>query len=86
MLHLQRNQVADLHKQKLFFSHIFSIVDQLPGLSISRLANVEDFFNVNKFFKCKYKREYKQLFINYICVVCYLKLRFIASPVLQCRI
>ena len=56
MLHLQRNQVADLHKKKLFFFHIFGIV---PGLSISRLANVEDFFNVNKFFKCKYKREYK---------------------------
>ena len=26
----------------------------------SRLANVEDFFNRNIFFKCKYKCEYKQ--------------------------
>ena len=25
----------------------------IPGFSISRLANVEDFFNVNIFFKCK---------------------------------
>ena len=28
----------------------------IPGFSISRLANVEDFFNVNIFFKCKYVR------------------------------
>ena len=26
----------------------------IPGFSISRLANVEDFFNVNIFFKYKY--------------------------------
>ena len=26
---------------------------QLPGFSIGRLANVENFFNVNTFFKCK---------------------------------
>ena len=31
------------------FSHIFAIANQLPGFSISRLANVEDFFNVNIF-------------------------------------
>ena len=34
-------------------SHSFAIATQLPGFSISRLANVEDFFNVNIFFKCK---------------------------------
>ena len=33
----------------------------IPGFTISRLANVEDFFNVNIFFKCKYKN--KWLFI-----------------------
>ena len=26
------------------FSHIFAIANQLPGFSISKLANVEDFF------------------------------------------
>ena len=31
----------------------FPIVNQLPGFSISRLANVGDFSNVNIFFKCK---------------------------------
>ena len=31
----------------------FVVANQLPGFSISRLANVEDFFNVNMFFKCK---------------------------------
>ena len=45
------------------FSHIFAIVNRLPGFSISRLANVLDFFNVNLFFECKYKCEYKRLFI-----------------------
>ena len=35
------------------YSHFFAIANQLPGFSISRLANVEDFFNVNIFFKCK---------------------------------
>ena len=28
------------------FSHIFGIANQLPGFSINRLANVEDFINV----------------------------------------
>ena len=45
------------------FSHIFAIANQLPGFQISRLANVEDFFNVNIFYECKYKCEYKHLFI-----------------------
>ena len=36
------------------FFHIFTLANQLPGFSISRLANVEDFFNVNMFFNCKY--------------------------------
>ena len=30
-----------------------AIGTQLAGFSISRLANVEDYFNVNIFFKCK---------------------------------
>ena len=45
------------------FSYIYTIANQLPGFSISRSANVEDFDNVNVFFKCKYKCEYKRLFI-----------------------
>ena len=50
------------------FFHIFSIANQLPGFSISRLANVEDFFNVNIFFNCKYKCKYKQFLISiYLC-------------------
>ena len=47
----------------------------IPGFSISRLANVEDFFNVNIFFKCKYVRINDYSF-KYVCVVCYLKIRF----------
>ena len=49
-------------------SHIFAIANQLPGFSINRLANVEDFLNVNIIFKCKYKCEYKRLFTQiYVC-------------------
>ena len=47
----------------------------IPGFSISRLANVEDFFNVNIFFKCKYVRINNYSF-KYVCVVCCLKIRF----------
>ena len=47
----------------------------IPGFSISRLANVEDFFNVNIFFKCKYVRINDYSF-KYVCVVCCLKIRF----------
>ena len=51
-----------------FFSHIFAIASQLPCFSISILRNVEDSFNVNIFFNCKYKCEYKRLFIQiYLC-------------------
>ena len=35
------------------YFHFFAIATQLPGFSISRLANAEDFFNVNVFFKFK---------------------------------
>ena len=45
------------------FSDIFDIANQLPGFSNSRLSNVEDFLNVNIAFQCKYKYEYKRLFI-----------------------
>ena len=45
------------------FSHIFAIVNQLPGFSIIRLTNMKDFLNVNVLFKCKYRYEYKRLFI-----------------------
>ena len=47
----------------------------IPGFSISRLANVVDFFIVNIFFKCKYVRinDYSS---KYVCVVCCLKIRF----------
>ena len=62
------------------FSQIFAKPNQLPGFSISKLANVEGFLNVNinmnindYSFKC-------------ICVVCYLNLVFIASPILHCWI
>ena len=57
----------------------------IPGFSISRLANVEDFFNVNIFFKCKYVRINDYSF-KYVCVVSCLKFFFIASPFLQSRI
>ena len=35
------------------YSHFFAIANQLAGFFISRLANVENFFNINIFFKCK---------------------------------
>ena len=77
MFQLRRNQVFDWHKQKLSpflniyftlrcFSHSFAIANQLPGFSISRLANVEDFFDVGMLFKCKYKCEYSRLFIIFM--------------------
>ena len=40
------------------FSHIFAIANQILGLSIIRLANVE---SLSVFFKRKYKCEYKIL-------------------------
>ena len=47
----------------------------IPGFSISRLANVDNFFNVNIFFKCKYVRMNDYSF-KYVCVVCCLKILF----------
>ena len=47
----------------------------IPGFSISRLANVVDFFNVNMFFKCKFMTINDYSF-KYVCVVCCLKNRF----------
>ena len=47
----------------------------IPGFYISRLANVEEFFNVNIFAKCKYVRKNDYSF-KYVCVVCCLKIRF----------
>ena len=37
----------------MLFSLSFAIATQLPAFSISRLANLEDFFNVNTYFKCE---------------------------------
>ena len=45
------------------------------GFSISRLANREDFFNINIFFKCKYVR-IKDYLCKYVCAVCSLNIRF----------
>ena len=42
---------------------LFAVANQLPGFSITRLASVEDFFNVNIFFDCKYNCEYKRFLI-----------------------
>ena len=47
----------------------------IPGFSISRLANLKDFFNVNISFKCKYVRINDYSF-QYVCVACCLKIRF----------
>ena len=57
------------------FSHIFAIANQLPGFSISRLANVEDFFNVNMFYK-NINVSINDNSFKYICVIYYLKLWF----------
>ena len=46
------------------FPHNFAIAYQLHGFSISSLGNVEDVFNINIFFKCKYKCEYTITHLN----------------------
>ena len=50
----------------------FAIANQLPGFFISRLANMEDFFNVNIFFKRKLNINVNtnNYSFKYICVVC----------------
>ena len=68
------------------FCHTFAIANQLPGFSISRLANVEDFFNVYIYIKGYiYLKVISNVNIyvsindysfKYICLACYLKLRF----------
>ena len=65
------------------FSHIFTMANELPGFSISRLANVKDFFNVNVFLNVNTNVNMNDYSFKYICLVCYLNV-FIASPVLQC--
>ena len=65
------------------FSYIFLIVNQLAGFSISRLASVEDFFNVYVFFKCYIYFLNVNIYVsisdylfNYIYFMCYVKLCF----------
>ena len=47
----------------------------IPGSSISRVTNVEDFFKGNIFFKYKYVR-INDCSFKYVCVTCCLKIRF----------
>ena len=47
----------------------------MPGFSISRLVNVEGYFDANIFFICKYVRINDYSF-KYICIVCCLKICF----------
>ena len=47
----------------------------IPGFSISRLAKVKDFFNLNIFLEYKYVRINDYSF-EFVCVVCCLKIRF----------
>ena len=57
---------ADLFLKNFYFGCffvIFTVANKLPGVSISKLANVEDFLNVDIFFNCKNKCEYKPFFI-----------------------
>ena len=58
------------------FFLIFTVANKLPGFSINRLTNVEDFLNENIILNCKYKCEYEIFSSKYICVVYYLKLYF----------
>ena len=66
----------------LFF---LAIATQLPGFSISRLVNVEDFFNVNIFFKCKLNINVSRNNHSLYSCSMLLKTFFIASAVLQCQ-
>ena len=66
------------------YSHFFAIANQLPGFSISKLANVGDFFNVNIFFKCKLNINVSVN--NHSLYLCSMLLETLfVSPVLQCR-
>ena len=58
------------------FFLIFAVANKLPGFSISRSANAENFLKANIFLNCKYKCEYEKFSFKYICVVYYLKLCF----------
>ena len=65
------------------FSYIFAITNQLACFSISRLASVEDFFNVYIYFKCyiyflnvNIYVSIKDYLFRYIYLVCYLKFHF----------
>ena len=57
------------------FLHIFTVENQLPGFSISGLANVEDFLNVN-FLIVNMNVIMKIFSFKCIFVVCYLKFCF----------
>ena len=65
--------IKKLFRQLLIQKRKCSI--SIPDFSISRLGNVEDFFNVNIFFKCKYVRINDYLF-KYASVVCCVKISF----------
>ena len=49
---------------------------QLPGFSISRLANGEDFFNIYIFLKVNIYVSINDYLFKYIYLVCYLKFCF----------
>ena len=58
----------------LFATFSFTFLPYLDK-EIHRLENVDDFLNVNVFFKCKYVRINDYSF-KYVCIVCSLKIRF----------
>ena len=62
------------------FSHIFATANQLPGFSISRLADMEDFLMYIYFVNVNINVSINNYSFKYICVVCYLKLRFYCLP------
>ena len=52
-----------------YLFHIFAIADQLSSFSISRLANVEEFFNANIFLNININLSIKDYLLKYIFVV-----------------
>ena len=59
-----------------YVSHIFAIINQLPGFSISRLAIVEFFLMYICFLNVNFYVSINDYLFKYVYLVCYLKFSF----------
>ena len=70
-----RRQVAKQSEATKLVVYKKNCSKSIPGFSVSRLANVENLFNVNIFFICKYVRINDYSFNN-VWIVCCLEVSF----------